>query len=76
MRKKLRLDPERLAVDSFAAADEPASRRGTVRGAQLGQCTYWQSCDCWTAFYRCNEHMYTEYSCDYDTTGPRPTVGC
>lgn len=81
MRNKLRLDVERLAVESFAPEDGAAGPRGTVRAAQQqeepgGTCTYWDSCDCWTAFYRCQYHDFTEYSCDYDTTGPREPPRC
>lgn len=83
MRKKLRLDVERLAVESFQADTSGARPRGTVRAAQQqvegggeGTCTYWQSCDCWTAYYRCQYFDFTEYSCNYDTRGPRVTPNC
>lgn len=82
MRNKLRLDVERLAVESFAAEDGAAGPRGTVRAAQQqvepgdDWCTYWLSCDCWTAFYRCERYDFTAYSCDYDTMGPRETPRC
>jgi hypothetical protein len=80
MRGKVRLEIEKLSVDSFAVAEGEEAQRGTVRAAQegIGQegCTKWQSCDCYTAFYRCVEHYYTDYSCDYDTTGPRLTPYC
>jgi hypothetical protein len=82
MRKKLRLDVERLAVDSFEADAGTAKQAGTVRAAQQqvedggGTCTYWRTCDCWTAYYRCQYFDFTEYSCDYDTMGPRVTADC
>lgn len=84
MHKKLRLDVERLAVESFTPAEGSAGPRGTVRAAQEqiepigggGTCTQWESCDCWTAYYRCQYFDYTEYSCDYDTMGPRETPRC
>jgi hypothetical protein len=71
MKKKLKLDMERLTVDSFAAVDGDAGGKGTVYGAQLGGgCTIWDTCDCPTAYYRCVEFMFTDYSCDYGTVPP------
>jgi hypothetical protein len=73
MYKKLRLDVDALSVESFEVAEESAGVRGTVRAAQqeIGGggdgCTKWDTCDCHTAYYRCVEFMYTDYSCDYDT---------
>jgi hypothetical protein len=61
--KKLRLDVEALAVESFAAAEGAAEPRGTVRAAQEERCTYWRTCLCQTAFYWCFEHGHTDYSC-------------
>ncbi|HZG44362.1 MAG TPA: hypothetical protein VEY93_15535 [Longimicrobium sp.] len=77
MHKKLRLDVEGLSVESFEVTDESAGVRGTVRAAQEeiggggggggGGCTNGETCDCPTAYYRCVEFMYTDYSCDYGT---------
>jgi hypothetical protein len=81
MRGKLRLDVEALSVESFEVAEESAGVRGTVRAAQaeLGdggdRCTNWDTCDCYTAYYRCVEFMYTDYSCDYGTV-PNYTPRC
>ena len=63
MRKKLVLNVEALAVDTFetGAADE---QRGTVHGAKEA-CTCAASCDCPTAIYYCAEIAWTLYSCDY-----------
>ncbi|HEX8392123.1 MAG TPA: hypothetical protein VF665_07215 [Longimicrobium sp.] len=63
MLKKLRLDVEQLAVDTFAASDGLGVRRGTVRAAQ-DDCTNWNSCLCVTAYYWCVEYNYTDYSCE------------
>jgi hypothetical protein len=66
MLRKLRLDVETLAVDSFTTADDTARPRGTVRAAQQPEpCTYWDTCDCPTAYYRCVEFFFTDYSCNY-----------
>jgi hypothetical protein len=76
MRRKLRLDVEGLSVDSFATAAGEEGPRGTVRAAQVYECTKWRSCDCPSAFYRCVEFEFSAYSCDYDTTGPSPSATC
>lgn len=64
MRKKVRLDVETLTVESFAAGEEKAGPRGTVRAAQMEQCTNWNSCLCVTAYYWCVEYHHTDYSCE------------
>jgi len=63
MRKKLEMDVDRLAVETFetgTAEDE----RGTVHGHGDG-CTCAASCDCKTAIMHCAEIAWTVYSCDY-----------
>ena len=71
--KKKRLDPERLAVQSFptdgAGAD---AQRGTVMGYK--GCTYAASCLCQTAYYYCGDGFQTLYSCDYSQVAPCPTA--
>ncbi|HEU0014963.1 MAG TPA: hypothetical protein VFQ45_14845 [Longimicrobium sp.] len=67
MRKKLRLDLDNVRVESFPTGGADAGPRGTVRAAQLEGCTRFDSCDCPTAYYRCVEHPFTFYSCDYLT---------
>jgi hypothetical protein len=64
MRKKLRLDVERLAVESFEPERDAEEGRGTVR-AHGPACTCAASCDCKTAIYWCAEIAWTVYSCDY-----------
>jgi hypothetical protein len=76
MRRKLRLDVERLSVDSFPTAAGEDGGRGTIRGAQGDGCTRWNTCDCPSAFYYCVKHEFTFYSCDYDTTGPSGSGTC
>jgi len=70
--KKLRLDAEKVAVESFPV-DEAASEdgRGTVH-AQAG-CTYQRTCLCPTAYYYCGDGFQTLYSCDYSQVEPCPT---
>lgn len=47
--KKLRLDADTVAVESFPTANAPAEDgRGTVRAQ--GGCTYQDSCLCKTAY--------------------------
>ena len=57
--KKLKLDPDRLEVESFEARPERADREGTVQGYRSSwigtcyPCTDWDSCggtcpgSCW-----------------------------
>lgn len=66
--KKTRLDPERLAVESFPTGDPNASPRGTVHGQ--APCTHWESCVCPTAYYHCGDGYETLYSCDYTRVAP------
>jgi hypothetical protein len=62
--KKTRLDPERLAVDSFPTTDEQdAQLRGTVHGQ--ADCTWFATCLCKTAYYQCGTGPHTIYSCTY-----------
>lgn len=60
--KKLKLQVENLAVDSFATG-AGAGEPGTVHGQ--AECTYFQSCLCKTAYYQCGTGPYTIYSCNY-----------
>jgi len=62
-KKKLDLDPETLAVESFEAGETPG-RRGTVEG-QAAPCTCWKTCDCASGPWRCGGYAFTEYSCDW-----------
>ena len=64
MRKKLRLDVDGLAVESFDTEREAEEERGTVR-AHLPACTCDPSCDCKTSIFLCAEYTWTLYSCDY-----------
>lgn len=64
MRKKLRLDVDGLAVESFDTEREAEKERGTVR-AHGPACTCAASCDCKTAILHCAEVAWTVYSCDY-----------
>jgi hypothetical protein len=63
MRKKLKLDPERLEVSSFDTSEVPGGARGTVHGNDA--CTCKATCVCPSAIYWCAEIAYTVYSCDY-----------
>jgi hypothetical protein len=70
--KKLRLDPDDLAVDAFDTAREPAEGSGTVRGNQeSNRFTF-----CWTQpeqgatclpGYTCPECAYTLDPCTGET---------
>jgi len=70
MSKKLELNVESLAVDSFENAP-PAEQRGTVQGHGPDptppeyECTYAATCLCKTAYYQCGTGPYTIYSCNY-----------
>jgi hypothetical protein len=70
--KKLKLDAESVAVESFpTAAAEAQGPRGTVH-AEAG-CTYQGSCLCPSAYYYCGDGYQTLYSCDYSKHEPCPT---
>ncbi|HEX5727554.1 MAG TPA: hypothetical protein VFX98_18925 [Longimicrobiaceae bacterium] len=71
--KKLRLNLETLAVDSFET-----SREGSEPGTVLAQesidptppeyqpaCTYFNSCLCKTAYYHCGTGPHTIHSCNF-----------
>ena len=60
--KKLRLDPEQLAVDSFAAADG-AARPGSGTVHARARCTYWNTCQCPTGLAECGGP--DTFSCDF-----------
>ncbi|HYW11443.1 MAG TPA: hypothetical protein VE871_05780 [Longimicrobium sp.] len=62
--KKLALQLEDLAVDSFATDGRDTREPGTVHG-QADDCTYFQSCLCKTAYYNCGTGPHTIYSCTY-----------
>jgi hypothetical protein len=64
MDRKLRLDVDSLAVDSFDTHATPAAR-GTVRGREDDGCTCAASCVCRTAPYYCAPGAYTFQSCHY-----------
>ena len=78
MKKRLSLELEALAVDSFAtsAADDG---RGTVRAHESGDapnptppeypCTCAATCLCKTNYYYCGTGHYTIYSCDFTVNG-------
>lgn len=62
--KKLTLDPDAVAVESFPTDHAPPEDgRGTVHGRAA--CTYQASCLCQTAYYHCGDGYQTIYSCDY-----------
>lgn len=63
MKKKLTLDVEALAVESFVTAPGEKEARGTVRGHAA--CTCYDSCLCPTAYYECGTGPHTIHSCDY-----------
>ena len=63
MRKKLSLQLDRLAVDSFDTGRSDGATRGTVE-ANAG-CTCYNTCACPTARYWCADMPETIYSCDY-----------
>lgn len=58
---KTRLDPERLAVESFPTSDPDASPRGTVNGYA---CTDGNTCRCPTSYAVCGTGPATIYSCE------------
>ena len=63
MRKKLSLQVDRLAVESFDTGRGDAAARGTVE-ANAG-CTCYNTCVCPSARYWCADMPETIYSCDY-----------
>ena len=70
--KKLDLDLDTLAVESFATTADEAEGRGTVHAHEIeptppeyADCTCFHSCLCRTAYYYCGTGPYTIYSCDY-----------
>lgn len=69
--KKLKLDAEEVAVESFPTGEAPAEPRGTVQAA--AGCTYQGSCLCPSAYYYCGDGYQTIYSCDYSRDAVCPT---
>ena len=81
MDRKLSLDLDTLAVDSFETSPGAEDVRGTVRAhadtaradtaradtaAPDGKdCTCNNTCLCETAYYNCGTGPFTIYSCDY-----------
>lgn len=63
MRRKLSLDLDRLAVESFVTEPNPKEARGTVQGH--APCTCLVTCLCPTAYYHCGTGPHTIHSCDY-----------
>ncbi len=60
--KKMKLQIDRLAVESFAMGQDVGAR-GTVRGRD--GCTQGDTCLCKTAYYHCGTGPATIYSCDF-----------
>ncbi|HEX6370106.1 MAG TPA: hypothetical protein VF006_14390 [Longimicrobium sp.] len=69
--KKLKLNADAVAVESFPTEQAPAEPRGTVHAA--AGCTYQASCLCPSAYYYCGDGYQTIYSCDYSRVDPCPT---
>ena len=60
--KKVKLEPEQLAVDSFRTTETDAGgERGTVHGQ--ARCTYYYNCLADTGLYKCGTQPTV--SCDY-----------
>lgn len=59
--RKLKLDLDNLAVESFQTADGDAAARGTVHGEANGQTAFGGPCPVWTAKVSC------EIACTYDS---------
>ena len=60
--KKVRLDLDHLAVDSFPTAEGAVRReQGTVHAQ--ARCTYWNTCVCDSGLYKCGTQP--SISCDY-----------
>lgn len=71
--KKLKLDADEVAVESFPTGGGTAENgQGTVQ-AQAAGCTYQGSCLCQTAYYHCGDGYQTIYSCDYSKEQVCPT---
>lgn len=67
--KKLRLDPETVAVESFRTDDAAgAPPRGTVHGQ--APCTWFNSCQCPSARDYCGADPLTAYSCNFTQDDP------
>ena len=76
--KKLSLDLDTLAVDSFDTG-ESISLNGTVQANESGDqptptppehpCTCFNTCLCRTNYYYCGTGPDTIYSCDYTHNG-------
>ncbi|HET7232288.1 MAG TPA: hypothetical protein VFJ16_19940 [Longimicrobium sp.] len=63
MRKKLSLEVDGLAVDSFATGGADQKERGTVEANAA--CTCLATCACPSARYWCADSPETSFSCDY-----------
>lgn len=59
--KKIKLNLDRLAVDSFATAEGTTQERGTVHAQ--ARCTYYYNCLAETGRYMCGNEP--SFSCDY-----------
>ena len=66
--RKLKLQLDRLEVDSFRTAGAAGREPGTVQGH--APCTHWGSCVCPTAYYHCGDGYETLYSCTYTREAP------
>lgn len=62
--KKLSLNPDTLAVESFDTAKAPEAERGTVF-AEAPPCTHAATCFCASGPWHCGGYEFSEYSCDY-----------
>jgi len=72
MTRKLTLDLDALAVNSFATTPGEGAAGGTVHGAEspttppVDNCTCAASCACPSAYFYCNTNpVVTHYSCGY-----------
>jgi hypothetical protein len=78
MKKKLNLELEALAVDSFETS-AASDGHGTVHGQaalapqptppEYADCTCAYSCLCRTAYYYCGTGPHSIYSCDFTYNG-------
>ena len=64
MRRKVSLDVDSLAVDSFETGADGGAR-GTVEAREAAACTCERSCPCPSAAYYCADAYETSISCDY-----------
>jgi hypothetical protein len=64
MARKLSLDVDALAVESFETDGGAHEARGTVE-ANAVPCTCAKTCACPSALYYCGTIAFTAYSCDY-----------